>query len=172
MMSLKGYIGFSSNMGEVESGLYLDQLPDISISTADKLTDKTGDNTIEELWAKVEDRAIKKFRTSFINAVNKCHKISKVSICECLIEENYELMGVALWYLMGAEMMFERINSTRLSRYTTIEKGKARELRDVFLETFSEELTVAVNGIDVNDNECSEYIADETNIVSTAYIMP
>ena len=172
MESLYGYIGLSVNLSEVESGLYLDGLPDISLTLVDKLTDKDGENTVAELWHKIEDRGIKKFRTSFINAVNKCHKISDVSICECLIESNYELLGVALWYLLGAELMFERMNSTRLNRYTTIEKGKARELRDAFLETFSDELSVAVNGINVNDNECSEYIAEETNIVSTAYIMP
>jgi hypothetical protein len=169
--SLYGYIGFSSKLSEVESGLYLDSLPDISINLLDKLTDiEEGD--ISVLWTKIEDRAIKKFRTLFINAVNKCYKINDIPICECLIESNFETFGIALWYLLGSEMMFERINSNRINKFTTIDKAKARELQQAFIDTFQDELTVAVNSIDVNNNDCSDYIADENNIISTHYVIP
>lgn len=171
MESLYGYIGFSSKLAEVESGLYLDQLPDISLTLLDKLTGDADDDAVA-LWTKIEDRGIKKFRTLFINAVNKCHKINKVDVCECLIESNFESFGIALWYLLGSELMFERINSTRLNKYTTIDKAKARELQAAFLETFQDELTVAVNSMDVNDNDCQDEIAPENNIVSTAYVIP
>ena len=158
-------------MSEVESGLYLDTLPDVTLNLLDKLTD-SDDSDTSELWARIEDRGIKKFRTLFINAVNKCHKISNITIIDCIIESNYELLGIALWYLLGSELMFERINSSRLNRFTTIDKAKARELRDAFLEEFQDELTAAVNSIDVNDNDCTEEIIEETNIVSTAYVIP
>lgn len=169
--SLYGLIGFSSKLSEVESGLYLDSLPDISITLIDKITGTDEDDSMA-LWKKIEDRAIKKFRTLFINAINKCYKINKIDVCECLIESNAESFGIALWYLLGSEFMFERINSSRINKYTTIDKAKARELQTAFLETFQDELTVAVNSIDVNDNECQDEIAPENNIVSTAYVIP
>ena len=68
--------------------------------------------------------------------------------------------------------MFEHINSSRLNKYTTIDKAKARELQTAFLETFQDELTVSVNSMDVNDNDCQDEIAPENNIVSTAYVIP
>ena len=77
--SLYGFIGFSSKLSEVESGLYLDSLPDISLTLLDKLTD-TDESDVLELWKRIEDRGVKKFRTLFINAVNKCHKISKINV--------------------------------------------------------------------------------------------
>lgn len=169
--SLYGYVGLSSKIVEVESGLYLDSLPDISLTLVDKLT-PIEDSDFSELWAKIEDRAIKKFRTLFINAINKCHRIHKIDVCECLIESNYEVFGIALWYLLGAELMFERANSSRLNRFTTIDKAKAKELTTTLMELFSDELTVGVNSIDVNDNDCSDEIAQETNIITVHYAIP
>ena len=64
------------------------------------------------------------------------------------------------------------LTTSRLNRYTTIDKAKARELQTAFLETFQDELTVSVNSIDVNDNDCMEMEAEENNIVSTAYVIP
>jgi len=169
--SLYGLIGLSNKLSEVESGLYLDNLPDISLTLLENLTDKS-DNEIETLFTKIEDRAIKKFRTLFINAINKCHKIHDIAICECLIESNYEVFGISLWYLLGAELMFERYNSSRLNKYTTIDRTKAKDLNTSLMELFTDELTVAVNSIDVNDNECSDEIAEENDLVSTAYVIP
>jgi hypothetical protein len=169
--SLYGLIGFSSKLSEVESGLYLDSLPDVSLTLLDKLT-ADGDNDFTDLWTRIEDRSIKKFRTLFINAINKCHKIHNIEVCECLIESNYLVFSIALWYLMGAELMFERYNSSRLNKYTTIDRPKAKELNTAFMEMFTDELTVGVNSIDVNDNECSDEIQQETNLITVAYAIP
>lgn len=170
MESLTGYIGLSNKVSDVESGLYVDALPDISLTIAGAITDKE-DDTIE-LWNTIEKRGILKFRTLFINAVNKCHSIRKVDICECLIEENYTLFGVALWYLLGAEFMLERATTSRLNRFTTIDKGKAKELQAAFLQVFQDELQVAVNSMDVHNTECVDVPIEETNIIKTHYVLP
>jgi hypothetical protein len=173
--SLYGYVGLSNKIDielpEVFSGLYVDALPDISIDVFSKIVQQD-DLDIVEYWSKIENRTILKFRTLFINAVNKCHKINKIDICECILESNFELFGTALWYLLGAEFMFERISTSRLNRYTTIDKSKAKELRDAYLDVFTDELQAAVNSLDVNDNDCNEEIIEESNIVSTAYVIP
>lgn len=168
MESLYSYIGLSSKVSEVDSGLYVDALPDISINLVDKLTDNEGE-MVEELWATIEKRGILKFRTLFIAEVNRCHHISKIDVCECLIEENVDILATSLWYLLGAELMYERISSARLNRFTTIEKSKAKELRNSFMDLFTDELQTAVAGIDVNDNDCTDEVIQDRNIINTHY---
>ena len=64
MTSLYGHIGFSSKLSEVESGLYLDQLPDISLTLLDKITGDADDDAVA-LWTKIEDRGIKEIQNAF-----------------------------------------------------------------------------------------------------------
>lgn len=170
MESIYGYIGLSSRLGEEsESGLYVDALPDISITLVEKLTDQVGE-TFEDLWSTIEKRGVLKFRTLFLNALNKCYKVKSMDTAECLIEENLGVMATSLWYLLGAELMFERASSARLNRYTTIEKGKAKELRDAYMQIFHDELTAAVNSIDLYESDCIEECPSPSNIISTHYV--
>ena len=172
MENIYGYIGISDRVSTVDSGLYVDALPDISLDLLSKLTDNE-DNEVANLWGRIEKRGILKFRTFFINAVNKCHQIRKIDICECLIDENIEILSIALWYLLGAEIMHERVNSARINKYTTIDKAKARELQTSYLETFQSELEVAINSIDVHDSECTETeTISERNIITSIYVEP
>lgn len=170
MESLTNYIGLSSKVSEVESGLYLDALPDISLTIANAITDKE-DDTIE-VWNTIQKRGILKFRTLFINAINKCHSIRKIDVCECLIEENFELFGIALWYLLGAEFMLERYTTSRINRFTTIDKAKAKELQASFMQVFTDELEIAINSIDIHETECTDEVIPEHNIITTHYVLP
>ncbi len=171
---LYNYIGLSSKTfqgdPEVESsGLFVDALPDISLNLISKLTESDEDDS-QELWQTIEKRSILKFRTFFINAINQCYKINKVDICECIICENVALLSTSLWYLMGAEVMFERYSSSRLNKYTTIDKPKAKDLRDEYMDIFNRELAVAVAGIDIQESICTpdEGVACN-NLISTHY---
>ena len=166
MDCFNGYIGVSSReSAAAESGLYVDSLPDISLTLIEKLSaTETGD--FELLWSNVEKRGILKLKTLFINEVNRCHKISKIDICECLICENKTILATALWYLLGAELMFEKANSSRLNKYTTIERSKARELRAEFMDLFHSELSVAVAGISVHASDCVEEEIQERSLIT------
>jgi hypothetical protein len=167
MDCLNGYIGVSSKEStEAESGLYVDSLPDISLSSIEKLSDIDSAD-FNELWKSVEKRGILKFRTLFINEVNRCHRISKISICECLICSNKTLLATSIWYLLGAEIMFERANSSRLNKYTTIDRAKAKELRAEFMDLFHSELSVAVAGINIHESDCIEEQVGERNLITT-----
>lgn len=153
---LKGYIGLSSkDSTTAPSGLYVDSLPDISISNINKIADDE-QSDYNGVWKDIETRGLLKFRTLFISSVNRCHRINNVEVCECLICENKELLSTALWYLLGAEIMFERVNSSRLNRYTTIDREKAKNIRDEFMDIFTTELETAVNGIDIHKSACVE----------------
>lgn len=172
---LNGLIGVKA--GEVTpepvTGLYVTSLPDITLLEIGKIVDSdqtpaTGQKEWAKLWGDVEKRAILKFRTLFLSELNKCHRISDLTVAECLICENKLLLATALWYLLGAELMFEKINSNRINRYTTIDKPKAKELRAEFMDLFHSELSVSVAGIDILNSECVEdIIIEEKNLITT-----
>lgn len=73
---------------------------------------------------------------------------------EMIVCNNKSLFATALWYLEGAEAMAERIFSDRINRYTTVDIGRARELRDEWEFRFKEELTAAMNGIELGLGDC------------------
>jgi len=170
MDCLKGYIGINSVSAE-QSGLCLTALPDISVISIEKINpDDMVDYT--EMMANVEMRAILKFRTLFTIEFNRCFKVNKREIIECIICENKALLSVALWYLFGAELMFERINSTRVNRFTTIDKIKAQKLRLEFEETFHSELAAAIPGIDIESSVCIETELEHSGLISVIYTLP
>lgn len=147
---LKGYIGLISG-GEViaPSGLYIDALPDISLQVLDDITR----DDLHDAWSKIEDRALLKLRTLFIAELNKCHKITDIEICECLILSNKEILATAIWYLLGAEVMLTRQSSSRIN-VSTIDRNKPKELRAYFEDQFKQELATAVAGINIHASEC------------------
>ncbi len=168
---LFGYIGLSSEYDAqpAESGLYVDALPDISYANIERLTDKEEDT--DSLWQEIEKRAIYKFRTMFIREVNKCHKLSDVEKCECLICNNKELLAVSLWYMLGAEVMYTRQTSSRQNTYTSLDHGKAKDIRLYFEDQAERELETAVRGIDIHHSPCFTTIEeqpDERDVIRTA----
>ena len=149
---LKGYIGCLSNDPvKAPSGLYVDSLPDISVQVLEDIA--RGIEEANETWSRIEERGILKFRTLFIAEVNKCHKVSDISLCECLILSNKEVLATSLWYLLGAEVMLTRKASSRINA-ATIDRSKSKELRAYFEDQFEKELSTAVASIDIHASEC------------------
>lgn len=149
---LKGYIGLFSNAPvHAKSGLYVDALPDISLQLLEDIT--TDEENGCETWSRIEDRGLLKFRTLFIAEVNKCHKVSDIKACECLLVSNKEILATALWYLLGAEVMLTRKTSSRINA-ATIDRNKSKELRAYFEDQSAKELSTAVAGIDIHGSEC------------------
>lgn len=143
--TLKGYIGLLSSESKAGSGLYIDALPDISLQVLEDIT--TNEESATETWERIEERGILKFRTFFIAEVNKCHKVSDIKVCECLITSNKEILATSLWYLLGAEVMLTRRASSRINM-ATIDRNKPKELREYFESQFQKELSTAVAGIE------------------------
>ena len=150
---LIGYIGLRSDVGGANSGLYLDALPDINIINTQKLTDVDQDSA-DAVFSVVEKRAILKFRTLFIAEFNKCHRLFDRSIVDCIICENKELLAESLWYLMGAEMLQERLGSNRINRHTAVDRKNTKEQKQDFENYFYKQLETAVLGIDLNGSDC------------------
>lgn len=73
---------------------------------------------------------------------------------DSLICVNRDLFADALWYLLGKELMVERLHSSRINNWTTIDRDKAAELHDLFADRYDEAMQMAVDGIDLNDADC------------------
>lgn len=80
--------------------------------------------------------------------------VSVKCMYESLVCNNKSLFATALWYLLGAEIMNERMYSDRLNRYTTIDLSKAKDLRTEFENIFINELNTAIEGIDISFHDC------------------
>jgi hypothetical protein len=172
MDCLKGYIGITNDPA-AESGLCLTSLPDISIVSLDKI-DPIDSEDYKEMMGNVEMRTILKFRTLFTIEFNRCFRINKREIIECIICENKALLAVALLYLYAAELMFERISSSRINKYTTIDKIKAQKLRAEFEEIFQTELSVAIPGIDIEGSSCIDHHEEieHSGLISVVTTLP
>jgi len=68
---------------------------------------------------------------------------------EGIICKNKSVISTALWYLMGAELLADRIYTDRLNRYTTIDREIAKQLRAEFEERYNVELQLALDGINI-----------------------
>ena len=75
---------------------------------------------------------------------------------DSLICQNKSLFKLAWWYLLGVELMNERIYSDRLNRFVTVDRQKAKELRDEFLAEYEREIMAAIDGTDLNQDCCIE----------------
>jgi len=68
---------------------------------------------------------------------------------------NYrENLAVAWWYLLGSELMKERIYTDRVNRYTTVDLDRARELTQRLYSDYMNELLTFVDSIDLQRDWC------------------
>lgn len=81
-------------------------------------------------------------------------KISLNCTYEPLICSNKELFSGAFLYLLGAELMIERLHSDRLNEYTTVLLDDAKELKNYFLGEYDNGLDNIVEGISIDTNDC------------------
>lgn len=71
----------------------------------------------------------------------------------------------ALWYLMGSEMMIERLYSPRLN-FWTINDEDAKELLALYQTEFEKEMEIAIDGIELDMADCC--LECEKDVVSYA----
>lgn len=72
---------------------------------------------------------------------------------DSLVCNNLENFTMAWAYLLGSELMMERIASNVISPYT-VNKEQADELKAHYDVMYEKELELAVSGVDLNENDC------------------
>jgi hypothetical protein len=135
-----------------DSGLYLNTLPGITIESMDKIADRE-QITYLGVWNDVQRSAAIRFKNHVISEVTKCYQLNKDCNYEDLVCENKEKLAQSWAYLLANQLMVERIYSTRLNRFTTIDIEQARELKDFYEQEFFKELELAVKLMDVSGCE-------------------
>jgi hypothetical protein len=63
-------------------------------------------------------------------------------------------LAVAWWYLLGSELMKERIYTDRVNRYTTVDLDRARELMQRLYNDYMNELLTFVESVDLQRDWC------------------
>lgn len=81
---------------------------------------------------------------------------------DALVCNNKNLFKDALWYMLGVETMAEKIFSSRINRFTTTDRDKAKELMVYFDNRYIESIDSAVKSvnIDLSDAcvECNQVV--------------
>jgi hypothetical protein len=162
MDCLKDYIGvggcdapvYSYQINTVvqpASGFYINiDLPAISLKQMDKIADEE-QRTFLGLWNEIQDRAIRKFRIRVKAGYKELFGVCKIQ--DTWFCDNRENLALPLLYFLGSELMFERLYSDRINRYTTIDREKAKELKAEFDDQFITHLKDALELIDNGINQ-------------------
>lgn len=159
MDCLIGYIGFinCTTDGDAPSGLYINTLPGISLESVDKIANSE-QVTYVEVWNDAQIEAAVRFKLDFMRALNECYELSRKCDYEDMICDNLEYLSVAWRYLLGNQLMLYSINSTRLNRFTTVDKKQAEELAAFYQVEYEKALQVAIKLVDVSScchQECT-----------------
>lgn len=158
MECLIDYIGFINCVDEGSpSGLFINTLPGISLESVDK-TANSEQVTYLHVWNDAQKEASVRLKVDFIAEINKCFTISSKCDYEDIICDNIEILVVAWRYLLGNQLMLYRKNSTRLNRFTTVDKKQAEELATFYQIEYEKALQQAVKLIDITgccEQECN-----------------
>jgi hypothetical protein len=84
-----------------------------------------------------------------VNLYGLSGSVSVVCSWDSILCQNKEVFTTVLWYILGMELMAERMFSDRVNRYTTIDLNKAKELHDYFKARLAEEMMNVFDGIDL-----------------------
>ena len=132
------------------SGLYINQLPGVTFKMIDSIVD-VEQQTFLGMWKDIQERALRKFSKDYTAKFTKKY----VGFCcdseacdpDKIICDNIKLFEDAWLYCLGTELMIERMYSSRMNRYTTIDKQQAEELKDFFTVEYEKSLNYAIKYI-------------------------
>lgn len=169
MECLIDYIGFfnCANADAPASGMYINTLPGISLESIDKIANNE-QVTYLKVWQDAQAEASIRFKLDFIRKINECYTLSRKCDYEDIICDNIDHLLVAWRYLLGNQLMLYRIHSTRLNRFTTIDKKDAEDLAAFYYSEYVSALDTSMKLVDVSgccEQEC-------TNNPSHIWILP
>lgn len=159
MDCLIDYIGFINcgDEAEPDSGMYINTLPGISLESVDKVANSE-QVTYLKVWADAQAEAAIRFFSDFKIAISNCYTLSNKCDYEDMLCDNLEHLVVPWRYLLGNQLMLYRITSTRLNRFTTVDKKQAEELAAHYQVEYEKTLQLAMKLVDVSDcceQECT-----------------
>lgn len=149
------YIGFIRVLGvydQPESGQYINSLPGITLENVESIADSEQE-TYVGVWNDVQKEASARMYTDTISEITKCLSLDRECDYDELICDNKELLTNAWKYLLGVQLMIERLYSPRLNRFTTVDREQAQELKDFYQVEYEKYLSQAVLLFDITGCE-------------------
>ena len=125
----------------------------ISLEEIDAIADQEQGSFLG-VWDEVQIRGIRKFESRVRGKMIEMFGVCELS--EDFFCENKAQLALSLLYYLGAELMSERMSSSRLNRYTSIDRLKAKENRDQFEQEFARMLKDALRIINKNSTGKNE----------------
>lgn len=159
MDCLIDYIGLQSCANETapDSGLFINSLPGISLESIDKIADNE-QITYKGVWNDTQKECVIRFKIDFIEKLNACYTLNRLCNYEDMICQNIDVLTNAWRYLLGNQLMLYRLYSSRLNKFTTVDRKQAEELKDYYQSEYIKSLEQAIKLIDVSSccyTECS-----------------
>lgn len=149
-----GIIGCDADLTPTPQ-LLINSLPGVTLTKVSSLANDE-QKTYLGVWDDIVLRTLLQFELLIKAELNKCHRITKAELVDCIVCENVALFDYPLWYLHGVQLMIEITSTDTLNRYTTIDLDKAERLKTEFYQEFASALSDAVKSIDLESSECFE----------------
>ena len=145
---LKDFIVIKSDsVTSSPSGLFINVDLPITLDMMQKI--KEADQAdLAAMWSEIQDRALKKFAIRVKLGYRELFGMFRLP--DDWFDTNKDNLAVPLLYYLGSELMVERIFSTRINRYTTIDVKKAQDLKALFDQEFPVQLKAALEIINVD----------------------
>lgn len=124
------------------SGLFLNRELTLPVAKVSSLANNE-QQTLSGIWTEVQNKAIKKFvirlKLGMQELFSRCNDVDDTWICA-----NKEDLAMPFMYYLGSELMIEVIHTTRINRFTTIDRDRASEMKDEFDREFPIQLKAAL----------------------------
>lgn len=113
------------------------------------------------------------FTTASFTTGNDTYGSSVIYSVRCsfqnLVCRNKNLFTTAFWYLLGAETMITRLTSDEINSFTTIGLKRAEELHALYEERYTGALSLAVSGINLDQNDACIECNGQVTIKESGY---
>lgn len=131
MNHLKDYIGIKGYGTAPASGQYVNQLPGISLKSIQGIANSE-QVTFLGVFDDVQERAWRRLSGDFKIQMRAKYCLNKDTDTDAIIEADKALFLNVWLYILGAELMFERLYSERINQFTTLGRDQAEELKDLY----------------------------------------
>lgn len=100
-------------------------------------------NDLTGIWDDVQVKALRKFvirlQLGMQEMFSNCLVVDEDWICD-----NKDALAIPWMYFLGAELLLELKHTDRINRFTTIDRGRADEMRNEYLSEFQIQLKAAL----------------------------
>ena len=135
---------------ELPVGGWINTLPGISLESVDRIANSE-QISFKGVWDDIQAEAARRFESDFISSVSECYQLNAYCDYEDMACENKSKLMNAWRYLLGNQLMIERLYSDRINYYTTVSRDQASELKDHYQVMYDNALKQSTKLLNIDD---------------------